>query len=282
MRLLADRLTRALAGTRVGLGALTADRKATAMTQAAVATQVHQTLDFHVDFAAQVTLGEDLGDFATQLLDLLVGEYLDLCRRIVTGSCADALRGGATNTVDVGQRDNSVLVIRNVDACNTGHSVKLQLTAIRAPEAKKRAQDVSAVTKNNQPGSTLAAGHITRDSHSALALLVTRLRAADHSHDAVATDDLAVAAQLLHRCTNFHHQLLEPYGYLAQHAAAIALQVGFLHQGFVLVRNEVRLYLRHEVHHNHDHDQQRGPAKVERYVCCDHQKLWKQAHGRHI
>jgi hypothetical protein len=30
-----------------------------------------------------------------------------------------------------------VLVIRNVNACNTGHSVELQLTATYAPEAKK-------------------------------------------------------------------------------------------------------------------------------------------------
>src|SRR3990167_1029182 len=68
----------------------------------------------------------------------------------------------------------------------------------------------------------------------------------------------------------------------AQHAAAVALQVGFLHQGFVLVRNEVRLYLRHKVHHNHYHDQQRGPAKIELYVGRHHQELGQQAHGRHV
>ncbi|SPO64773.1 protein of unknown function [Pseudomonas sp. JV241A] len=67
-----------------------------------------------------------------------------------------------------------------------------------------------------------------------------------------------------------------------QTAATVAFQVGFLHQGFVLVRNEVRLYLGHEVHHNHYHNQQRGPAKVERNVCRDHQELGKQTHGRHI
>src|SRR3989338_810222 len=68
----------------------------------------------------------------------------------------------------------------------------------------------------------------------------------------------------------------------AHHAAAVALQVGFLHQGFVLVRNEVRLYLRHKVHNNHDHDQQRGPAKIERYVGSHHQELGQQAYGRHV
>jgi hypothetical protein len=140
MRLLADRLARTLAGTGVGLGALTTNRQAATVTQAAVAAEVHQALDVHVDFAAQVTFSGELGDFATQLLDLLVREILDFRRRVDPGGRPDVLRGSATATLDVGQRDNSVFVIRNVDACNTGHSEKLQLTAIRAPEAKKRAQ----------------------------------------------------------------------------------------------------------------------------------------------
>src|SRR5690606_34780532 len=160
--------------------------------------------DLHVYFAAQMTFGGLLRYLATQSFDLLVGKILCFRSGIDPGSGADLLRGGATDTIDVGQRDNSVLVIRNVDACNTGHSVELQLTATHALEAKNRARDISAVITKNQPGSALAAGLITRDSHSALALLVTRLRAADHAHDAVATDDLAVAAQLLDRCTNFH------------------------------------------------------------------------------
>ena len=78
--LLADRLTRALTGTRVGLGTLTTNRQATTMTQTAVAAQVHQTLDVHVDFAAQVTLSGELCDFATQLFNLLVAQILDFPR----------------------------------------------------------------------------------------------------------------------------------------------------------------------------------------------------------
>src|SRR5882724_7503141 len=42
-----DRFRRALARTRVCVGTLTADRQASAMTQAAIATQVHQTFDIH-------------------------------------------------------------------------------------------------------------------------------------------------------------------------------------------------------------------------------------------
>ncbi len=119
-QLLADRLTRTLAGTGVGLGTLTTNRQAATVTQAAIATQVHQTLDVHVDFAAKVTFSGELCNFATQLFDLLVGQILDLCRRVDPGGGANGLRRGATNTVDVGQRDNSMLVIWNVDSCNTG------------------------------------------------------------------------------------------------------------------------------------------------------------------
>src|SRR5690606_40436333 len=114
--------------------------------------------DLHVYFAAQMTFGGLLRYLATQSFDLLVGKILCFRSGIDPGSGADLLRGGATDTIDVGQRDNSVLVIRNVDACNTGHSVELQLTATYAPEAKKRARDISAVGIKNQPDSALAAG----------------------------------------------------------------------------------------------------------------------------
>ena len=82
MRLLADRLTRTLTGTSVGLGTLTADRQTTTMTQAAIATQVHQALDLHVDFATQVTFNDELAHFATKQLNLLVTKILDFCCRV--------------------------------------------------------------------------------------------------------------------------------------------------------------------------------------------------------
>src|SRR5690606_12607674 len=46
-----------------------------------------------------------------------------------------------------------------------------------------------------------------------------------------------------------------------------ALQIRFLQQAVVLVRHQVRLDLRNEVHHHDHHDQQRGAAEVER---CAH------------
>src|SRR5947207_15713704 len=49
-------LARAFARTRVGAGALAANRRALAMTGAAIAAEVHQSLDVHRDLAAQDAL----------------------------------------------------------------------------------------------------------------------------------------------------------------------------------------------------------------------------------
>ena len=50
----------ALAGTSVGVRALTADRQALAMAQTTVATEIHQTLDVHRGFAAQIAFNRDV------------------------------------------------------------------------------------------------------------------------------------------------------------------------------------------------------------------------------
>ncbi len=60
-----DRLGRALARARVGVGTLTAHRQAATMTQAAIAAEVHQTLDIHAGLAAQVA-AEDVSKKAQE------------------------------------------------------------------------------------------------------------------------------------------------------------------------------------------------------------------------
>src|SRR6478752_1830529 len=73
-----DRLGRTLAGAGIRVGALTADRQALAVTQAAIAGQVHQTLDVHRVFAAQVALdGEVLVDRFTDREHFGVGQLVD-------------------------------------------------------------------------------------------------------------------------------------------------------------------------------------------------------------
>src|SRR5690606_20897994 len=69
---------RSLTGARIGLGLLTANRKAAAMTDAAVAANLHQTFDVLRTFAAEVTLDAALFDGGAKAADLVFGQVADL------------------------------------------------------------------------------------------------------------------------------------------------------------------------------------------------------------
>src|SRR5690606_3805281 len=116
--LLLDGLARALAGARVGTGALAAQRQAAAMAQAAVAAEIHQALDRHADFAAQVALDDVLADFGARALDFRLGQVADLGGRAHARRFTDLLGTGTANAVDALQPDPDVLLGRQVDACN--------------------------------------------------------------------------------------------------------------------------------------------------------------------
>src|SRR5450755_3659608 len=161
-------LARALAGARIGLGALAANRQAAAMAKAAIAAQVHQPLDVDRHLAPEVALDRDVADLFTDALEVGVGQILDLAVPWHAGGGADLLRRRAADAVDRSQADLGVLVGRDVDAGNACHVLP---------------------------------------SESALTLLVTRV-GANHAHDALAPHDLAMAAHLLDRCCDFHFQLL--------------------------------------------------------------------------
>src|SRR4051812_44016212 len=73
-----DRLGRTLARARVGMGALTAHRQSAAMTQAAVAAEIHQTLDVHAGLATQIAFNHVVAvDHFTDLQHFLVAELID-------------------------------------------------------------------------------------------------------------------------------------------------------------------------------------------------------------
>ena len=92
------------------------------MTQAAIAAQVHQSLDVHRDVAAQIAFDHELADLVAQALHLGVVEVLDLLGRSYLGGFADEARAGTTDAEDRGQADVGVLVIGDVDAGDTGHA----------------------------------------------------------------------------------------------------------------------------------------------------------------
>src|SRR5690606_22389615 len=99
--LFANRFPRALTGPGVSLGTLTAHRQATTVTDATEASKVHQSLDVHVHFPAQVTFNRHLCNFVTQSVELLFGQLANLGGRRNAGGLQQLLSRGATNTKDV-------------------------------------------------------------------------------------------------------------------------------------------------------------------------------------
>jgi hypothetical protein len=184
--LASDSLARALAGTSIGTGTLTTARQALAMAQATIATKVHQTLDVHRDFTTQVTLDRELGYLVTQTFHVCIGDIFDLRVTTDTRSVTDFLCAGPTHTIDRGQSDLCVLMVRNVNPSNPGHGI--------TPKKRNLNIDGSCDPTRADAGYPLGL---------TLTLLVARVTT-DHAHNTVATNDLAVTANALYRCQHFH------------------------------------------------------------------------------
>src|SRR6202045_1462740 len=119
-----DRLGRALARAGVGMGALTTHRQPAAMAQAAIAAEVHQTLDVHADFATKIALDQivavdhfaDLEHFlVAQLTDATVNGNLDLLHDV--GSMF------LTNGIYILDWDPRALVGLDIHTGNTGREL---------------------------------------------------------------------------------------------------------------------------------------------------------------
>src|SRR5690606_32126576 len=122
-----DGALRTLAGTGVGLGALTADRKTATVTEALVGADLDLAADVCGDLPAQVTLHLVVAfDVVAQCDELLVGEVLDADRLVDLGRLEDLDGAGAADAVDVGEGDHHALVARDVNAGKTCHAVLLE------------------------------------------------------------------------------------------------------------------------------------------------------------
>src|ERR1700733_274013 len=119
-----DRLGRTLARARVGMGALTAHRQTAAMTQAAVAAEIHQTLDVHPGLATQVAFDQIVAvDHFTNLKDFLIAELIDAAIFWNLDLLHDLGRVLLADAMDVLERDQDALVSRDIHAGNTGHGL---------------------------------------------------------------------------------------------------------------------------------------------------------------
>src|SRR5687768_8821915 len=91
------------------------------MARAAVAAEIDETLDRHLHLAAQIAFDRQPLHALAQALELTVVQILDLARALHPGRGADRLRARAPDAIDRGERDLGVLVVRNVDPCDTCH-----------------------------------------------------------------------------------------------------------------------------------------------------------------
>ena len=147
------------------MGTLTVDREALAVTEAAVAANLHQAGNILTHLAAKIALGGVMSvNKVTNLSDFFLCEVLDAGIYIDTSLVANLGCTSLTNAVKIGESDLNTLIAWQVDAVNTGQ--------LGAPSL-------------------------------ALTLLVARVLA-NHVNLTVATDDFALVAHLLYRRTYLH------------------------------------------------------------------------------
>src|SRR4051794_25062513 len=114
----------ALAGASVGLGALTADRQALAVTAALVGADLDLAADVGLDLATEVTLDLEVAlDLVAELDQLGVAQLVDAGVRVDPGRGQHLLGAGSADAEDVGECDLDALVAREVhtnEACHVG------------------------------------------------------------------------------------------------------------------------------------------------------------------
>ncbi|OHV94034.1 hypothetical protein AKG95_25960 [Janthinobacterium lividum] len=91
------------------------------MAHAAVATQIHQTLDVHGQFTTQIAFDDEFTYFIAQFFQFAVIQIFDLFVGCYTGRCTDFLCAWTAHTVDGCQADNGMLMIWDINPCNTCH-----------------------------------------------------------------------------------------------------------------------------------------------------------------
>src|SRR5579864_5837398 len=121
--LIRDRsLTRSLAGTRVGMRALSANRQVAAVTVSAVGADFDEPLDVHRNFFAQIAFHHAFGlDDLADAVDLVFAEVLNLLVPVHVRLLQNTGRARIANAVNVSERDHRMFVAWKIDSCNACH-----------------------------------------------------------------------------------------------------------------------------------------------------------------
>src|SRR5574340_1762285 len=159
------------------------------MPETAIAAEVHQALDVHGDLTAQVALDRELSHALAQTLHLRLGQVLDFRRAGNARRVANLPGRGPTDSVDGGQRNNRVLMIRDINPSNTSHS----------QSSERKTKNYNTSTRHRVD----SVSNLPTSAGSTLALLVPRI-ITDPAHNALATHDLALATHFLDRSLHSH------------------------------------------------------------------------------
>src|SRR5208282_5325048 len=144
-----------------------------AMAQAAVALNFDQPADVHLHLLAEIAFHAALGfNRGAQPRHFLLGQVLDLFRRVDVRLFGERTRALLPDPVDGREAHPETLIRRKIHACDASHL----LPPIDPP---------------------------THHGQLTLALAVLRIHA-DHAHHAAPMNDLALHADFLDRCPNLH------------------------------------------------------------------------------
>src|SRR5689334_6514054 len=101
------------------------------MPQPAIAADLHQSLDVHRDLLAEIALdAADLFDHPADLAHIVFGEILHPDVGTHARGAEDVVRSLPADAVDVGESDLDTLGARQIDACDTSHTLSLPLLVL--------------------------------------------------------------------------------------------------------------------------------------------------------
>ena len=119
-----DGLAGSFACAGVGLGALSANGKATEVPNAAIAFDALQALEIHTDFTTKVAFDDILPilNGVNDLGELLFAKIFCANSRVNIGLGQNVFRVAGTNAVNVAQRDVDALIGWDFNADDTSHN----------------------------------------------------------------------------------------------------------------------------------------------------------------
>jgi hypothetical protein len=146
------------------VGTLSSHGKRSAVSQAAIASDVHQTFDVHLNSLPEISLDLALGfEHSSNAAQFVLTQVFDSSVDIDSGFLQNRGRSRTADAIDISQSDFGSLVRWKIYASYTCH-LKFSLS---------------------------------------LSLLMLRIDA-NHPDHALAMDDLAFVAHLFYRCPDFH------------------------------------------------------------------------------